>query len=219
MSSEFYRANSTCVTGDLVDFVGQNIFNYFSNGEEFFFKPPVINFLNDNTMATNGSKLESPLYVYQGIPDQIAIVGEVDKAIDRYCAAGSESIQYNKDPNTDHTGTAAAGDEFAVEWLKDILENNSKPVSGCVTITTAFGNSSAGATTAAGNSTASATGANGGNNVTATASATAGESGAATGSASGASSGTSPQTGSASMMLTNSVLAITMFAAGLALSF
>jgi hypothetical protein len=149
-ASTFEQAADNCLTVDLVTYAFQDIFSYFQGGSSFLFDPEIQDILKQLTMGASAPTI--PMFVYQGIPDQIAPVANVDETISAYCSEGA-SIAYFKDPDTDHVGTEEAGAPYALFFLQSVL-NGMKPPSGCTTVTTAFAPVS---TPPASNGTATAT--------------------------------------------------------------
>lgn len=132
-ASEFYKADGQCLDSNILTYFGQNIFNYFTDGEEVLYLPVIQDVLNENTLGASAPKI--PLYVFQGIDDHVAPVVNVDETITDYCNENAPSIEYIKYPGESHTGTFAAGWDAAEEWLEKIM-SGSAPISGCLTSTT-----------------------------------------------------------------------------------
>ena len=123
-----------CLTADIIEFIGQNIFSYFKDGEDLLYNPIVEEITNNLTMG--GSAPKAPMFVYQGEQDQIVPYKGVDEAVSSYCSLGAD-IQYYKDPTAGHSDLAVDGEPFALSWLADRL-NGQSASSGCATYTTTF---------------------------------------------------------------------------------
>lgn len=179
-ASEFYAALDMCMEADLLKYAFVDIFSYFKIGEGILTQPGVPEILANLTMGATPPK--APMYVYQGMQDEIAPVSQADETISKYCKEGGDdvSISYFKDPDTDHHSEFSAGQPYALAWIDQIL-SGSKPASGCRTVTTAF---------AAINATSSATATVPANGTIASSSASATPTGSAINSASTAPSGT-----------------------------
>lgn len=131
--SEFLKATHQCLSQDIIEFALKNIFSYFVDGERLLYLPQIQKVLNENTLG--GSAPQIPLYVFQGIDDEVAPVVNVDKTISEYCEEHAPSIEYIKYPGEGHLGAETAGSAAAFEWLQGIMSGSSAH-SGCVTYTT-----------------------------------------------------------------------------------
>lgn len=141
-ADEFKQAQSQCMIADLAQFAGQDLFTYFKDGMGALYLPQVQAVLQKLTMGKMAPK--APLFVYQGEQDQIAPVGSVDETISEYCAAGA-AVNYYKDPNTEHLGTASNGIPYAIKFVEDVL-GGSSVAPGCTTVITVLGSDQAGTT-------------------------------------------------------------------------
>ncbi|ANB12245.1 hypothetical protein AWJ20_494 [Sugiyamaella lignohabitans] len=78
-----------------------------------------------------------PLYMYQGVQDEVAPLSEVDKLYNSYCSRGA-TITYQKNAAAGHVGNMILGSGPALGWLEDRL--NDKPTTtGCSTTTLPLG--------------------------------------------------------------------------------
>lgn len=196
-ASEFYATLDMCMEEDLLKYAYVDVFSYFKNGEGILTDSRTAPILANLTMGATPPT--APMYVYQGIKDQIAPVGQADETISKYCKEGGDdvSITYFKNPDTDHIAEESVGRPFALEWLDQIL-SGSKPASGCQTSTTVFP-SIASSTGGSNGTIATATGAASGTAATGVSSGAATATAASSGNAT--LSGTGVHTGSASTVM------------------
>lgn len=157
-SSMFMKAQNQCVANDLLTYFQQDIFSYFKGGQSVLQKKDIQPILKNLTMAQDGAAPKAPMFVFEGISDEIAPIKMVDGTIKSYCDSDA-NIQYYKMPGKSHESAQEAGGMPGAEWLYSMIDGG-KAEKGCKTITTDFKNFKPSKTMAGGgsnNGTASAT--------------------------------------------------------------
>ncbi|MET7993977.1 lipase family protein [Amycolatopsis sp. NPDC005232] len=86
--------------------------------------PAVKRVIAENTMGR--FKPGSPVYVYQGVFDELAFSPPVDKLVRTYCAQGAV-VQYHRIPIGDHVTVAVQGAPGALAYLADRLAGRPAP--------------------------------------------------------------------------------------------
>ncbi|CAN6613967.1 hypothetical protein TRVA0_005S03400 [Trichomonascus vanleenenianus] len=133
--SEIMKVRGQCVTQDLIEFLGQDIFSYFKDGDGLLDLPQVQAIIANLTMGENAPG--APAFIYEGQKDEVVPIAIVEKAVKDYCSHDNVDILFITDPETDHLDTAANAQNVAFQWLNDRLDG--KAVSkGCSSTTTVF---------------------------------------------------------------------------------
>lgn len=134
---DFLKATQQRLQQDILQFPLKDIFSYLIDGQGLLYLPPIQKVLNENTLG--GSAPQTPIYVLQGIAEEVAPVTNVDKTISKYCEEHAPSIKYIKNTGEDYLGSATGRSAAAIEWLKEIMGGSISP-SGSVASTTATRN-------------------------------------------------------------------------------
>lgn len=102
-------------------FQNQDIFQYFIDGESDL-QTPILQkvFDNDGYMGYHGVP-QMPMFVYKAIADEISVVGDTDKLVDRYCGVGA-NILYQRNEVGGHLAEYTNGVERVFEWLGSVLD-------------------------------------------------------------------------------------------------
>ncbi|QKX54854.1 uncharacterized protein TRUGW13939_01944 [Talaromyces rugulosus] len=111
----FEKARSQCLVGDIIDYLGQDVYSYVTNSS-FLTNDAVTKVLNQNNMGQNAPEI--PLLVYKSSNDEISDVKYTDSLVSTYCAAGT-SVEYKKDFLSEHGTMAVIGAPDAILWLED----------------------------------------------------------------------------------------------------
>lgn len=131
----FDRVLSQCTISDALDFVFQDIFSYFDNGEAILTDDIPLAVIKDGgTMGLHGTP-DIPLHVYKAINDEVSLVADTDALVAQYCAAGV-SISYEREELAEHLFEAVTGSAGALRFLIDRF-NGVAPQQGCTTTSTA----------------------------------------------------------------------------------
>ncbi|KAH8690873.1 secretory lipase-domain-containing protein [Talaromyces proteolyticus] len=113
--AEFNKAASKCLTGDIIEYLGQDVYSYVSD-PGIFETPAALQVLNANNMGQHAPTI--PLLVYKSINDEISNVTYTDDLVSYYCNAGT-SVEYKKDYLSEHGTMAVLGAPDAIMWLED----------------------------------------------------------------------------------------------------
>lgn len=92
--------------------------------------PAVVDVLDKTRMGK--SVPDMPMYIWQGNPDEIIPVGQVNTLVDTYCQNPSASVQYIREHFAEHAVTEVSGTAPALLWLRDRL-NGVPAQQGCST--------------------------------------------------------------------------------------
>jgi hypothetical protein len=84
-------------------------------------------------ISLGGQPPAAPVYVYQGVNDEIVNVADVDRQVAGYCAAG-DSVTYKRDLVSEHVSLVITGAADALNWLKQRLGGGPVP-HGCTSST------------------------------------------------------------------------------------
>lgn len=121
---DFYYVSTHCVDEVTEHYAYQDVFRYFKDGSDILESTALKKVSNDITLGQHIPKV--PLYVYQGIDDELVPCKSVDNIVEYYCRAGV-SVEYWKNTHGDHMGTEYDGIEFALHWLDSRLNSNNTP--------------------------------------------------------------------------------------------
>ncbi|MFF0451811.1 lipase family protein [Nocardia africana] len=83
-------------------------------------QPAVAAVLDETRMGR--SVPDMPLYIWQGNPDEIIPVGQVNTLVDTYCRNPSATVQYTREHFAEHVATEISGGGAAMLWLRDRLD-------------------------------------------------------------------------------------------------
>lgn len=111
----FYSSIHNCASGDLANFLGQDIFTYVTAGNSFLYNSTVQDVLNENSLGKVAPSI--PLFVYHGVRDEIAPIAEVDKAVDFYCQSGAR-VEYSRQNSLAHLTTAVMSTQDVLNYFK-----------------------------------------------------------------------------------------------------
>lgn len=75
---------------------------------------------------------DMPMYIWQGNPDEIIPVGQVNTLVDTYCRNPDADVQYTREHLAEHVATEISGAGPALLWMKDRLDGIPAP-RGCRT--------------------------------------------------------------------------------------
>lgn len=121
---DFYFVSTHCVEEVTVHYAYQDVFRYFKDGEDILENDVLKKISNDVTLGQHIPKI--PLFVYQGIDDELVPCKSVDHIVKYYCKAGV-SVEYIQNTHGDHMETEYDGIEFALHWLDTRLNSNQTP--------------------------------------------------------------------------------------------
>jgi Secretory lipase len=125
-AKDFKRTLSTCILGNVLDFVGQNMFKYIDD-PGILDAPLPTEVMYNNTMGHAPPK--APLYIYKSIKDELSVVYDTDLLVSNWCSEGVP-IEYLRDKDSEHIILLITGAAGALLWLDDRF--GGKPAnSGC----------------------------------------------------------------------------------------
>ncbi|MBL1079707.1 triacylglycerol lipase [Nocardia sp. 2] len=75
---------------------------------------------------------DMPMYIWQGNPDELIPVGQVNTLVDTYCRDPKANVQYLREHFAEHVTTELSGAGPAMLWMRDRL-NGIPAQSGCST--------------------------------------------------------------------------------------
>lgn len=111
----FYSSANNCAVGNLVNFFGQDIFSYLQNGDSILYEDAVQRAFSESQLGQ--AKPTVPLLVFQGVQDEIAPVGEVDKVVDFYCRSGA-NVEYWRQDDLAHITGAILNNDAVTDFLR-----------------------------------------------------------------------------------------------------
>ncbi|MBF6329103.1 lipase family protein [Nocardia transvalensis] len=98
--------------------------------DQFFALPEVARVLDDITLGTPAPT--APLYLYQGMRDEVVPVATTDRLVEQYCTAGTP-VTYLHDLGADHYSIGDRGRIPSDNWLAGRLDSDAPAPTGCST--------------------------------------------------------------------------------------
>lgn len=114
----FFSPQKNCESGNLVNYIGQDIYTYMKDGKAFLQKSLVQNVFIENRLGKRAPQV--PLFVYQGVQDEIAPVGLVDDVVDFYCKAGVPT-EYSRQSQLAHLSSAKMSNSDVIDFFNRTL--------------------------------------------------------------------------------------------------
>ncbi|KAL2782937.1 secretory lipase-domain-containing protein [Aspergillus keveii] len=125
-AADFNKTRSLCLTGNLLEYAGQDILTYLKDPDAFTSGPATV-LLEANNMGHNIPKI--PLLIYKSANDEISPIKDSDELYSHYCANGA-TVEYKRDKLSEHALLEITGAPDAFLWLVDRM--NGKPLKkGC----------------------------------------------------------------------------------------
>lgn len=119
----FLAVQNISIAEAFIVFAGQDIDEYFRDGQEVFNSPLIQTLLNrEGQMGFHGIP-EMPLLVYKAIADELTHIDDTDLLIDSYCSVGA-NIVYERNTVGGHLAEMTNGDQRALQWLKTVLQGD-----------------------------------------------------------------------------------------------
>jgi hypothetical protein len=126
-AAAFNKTQSLCLTGDIINYLGQDVFSYVSD-PNIFTEPIATALLDANAMGQHVPEI--PLYIYKSAGDEISPVNNTDDLVSQTYCPGGASVQYLRDELSEHATMAILGAPDAFIWLEDRMKG--KPIdTGC----------------------------------------------------------------------------------------
>ncbi|KAI9927183.1 hypothetical protein ASPWEDRAFT_55432 [Aspergillus wentii DTO 134E9] len=124
--AEFEKVKHLCLTGDIFQFFGQDVYNYTRN-RDIFTQPDAAKVMDANAMGQKTPKI--PLFVYKSAGDEISPVNDTDTLVQNYCSNGA-TVEYKRDILSEHAAMDIVGAPDAMIWLNERMNRQAlKP--GC----------------------------------------------------------------------------------------
>lgn len=124
-AAAFNKTQSLCLTGDITNYLGQDVFSYVSD-PNIFTEPTATALLDANAMGQHVPEI--PLYIYKSAGDEISPVNNTDDLVSQIYCPGGASVRYLRDELSEHATMAILGAPDAFIWLEDRM--NGQPVAG-----------------------------------------------------------------------------------------
>ncbi|KAJ6781774.1 hypothetical protein PWT90_10653 [Aphanocladium album] len=133
-AAAFKQAKTQCVAANVVQFAFQDMFTYSKYKLDDLFRfPEVVAVLNETAIMGVHGVPKMPLYIYNGVLDELAPIAGSDAVVEKLCAQGAQ-IQYKRHLLSGHGLEAVTGIGGAFLFLKDRFDG--VPLkAGCVTKT------------------------------------------------------------------------------------
>lgn len=117
----FEKSKTKCISGNTIEYIGQDIYTYTSD-PNIFTSGVAVPIFNENAMGHNTPDI--PLLIYKSANDEVSPVNDTDSLVTTYCDAGAQ-IEYKRDELSEHGSMAVLGLPDALLWLDDRM--NGKP--------------------------------------------------------------------------------------------
>ncbi|KAJ3493172.1 hypothetical protein NLG97_g4902 [Lecanicillium saksenae] len=133
-AAAFKQAKNQCLAANAAQFAFQDMFTYSKYRLEDIFRfPEVLAALNETGYMGMHGVPKMPLYIYNGVLDELAPIAGSDTVVEKLCAQGAE-IHYMRHLLSEHGVEAVTGIGGAFLFLKDRFDG--VPLKGgCVTKT------------------------------------------------------------------------------------
>ncbi len=83
-------------------------------------QPAVVDVVNATRMGK--SVPDMPMYIWQGNPDEVIPVGQVNTLVDTYCKSLDARVLYTREHLAEHVATEISGVAPALLWMRDRLD-------------------------------------------------------------------------------------------------
>ena len=131
--AEFMQAATECIVPAATRFAFQDLLSYFDIGSAIVNEPMLADILYQEGVMGHTGTPGVPLYIYQGVNDELLPISSVDALVNTYCSNGA-SVQYVRQDFGEHIVVAALGGADAFRWIMDRM-NGQPTQSGCQTST------------------------------------------------------------------------------------
>ncbi|KAL4886809.1 secretory lipase-domain-containing protein [Aspergillus karnatakaensis] len=116
--AEFNKTQNLCLTGNIIEYLGDDIYSYVSD-REIFHGEIATQLINENAMGQRTPEI--PILIYKAVNDQVSPVKDTDDLYNTYCANGA-SVEYVRDLIGEHALMTITGSPDAFMWIVDRLE-------------------------------------------------------------------------------------------------
>lgn len=115
---DFYRAQTQCLDEDILDYVGDDMFSYFTDGDAFLSNSIAQAILAETgLMGTHGTP-QMPMFIVKAIADEVSVVADTDALVKKLCSQGAQ-IEYVRDGLGEHVTELITGSGDAFVFLKN----------------------------------------------------------------------------------------------------
>ncbi|KAK4034271.1 secretory lipase-domain-containing protein [Parachaetomium inaequale] len=112
-------------------FAGQNIWDYFTNGDGILTAPEMVRVLGNNWFMGYHGIPQMPVFAYKAINDETTLIGTTDDHVDRICRVGA-NVLYQRNTVGMHNEEYVSGGRRALGWLGQVLDGkHPEPNLGC----------------------------------------------------------------------------------------
>ncbi|TLD07683.1 hypothetical protein PgNI_11084 [Pyricularia grisea] len=112
-------------------FSGQNIFDYFIQGDEIMRAPELARVIGNNWHESYHGIPQMPVYAYKAIHDENTNIRTTDEHVARICGVGA-NVRYDRNTIGGHQDESISGGKRALKWLSDALDGRElEPKTGC----------------------------------------------------------------------------------------
>ncbi|TLD18497.1 hypothetical protein PspLS_10300 [Pyricularia sp. CBS 133598] len=112
-------------------FSGQDIFQYFVDGDDIMRAPELARVFGNNWHESYHGIPQVPVYAYKAIHDENTNIRTTDEHVARICGVGA-NVLYERNTIGGHEQEAVSGGRRAMKWLSDALDGRKlEPTSGC----------------------------------------------------------------------------------------
>lgn len=116
----FLEARNYTLVEGIVNFLGDDITEYFKNGTDLLGSPIGQRVTNrDGIMGYHGVP-QMPIFAYKAIMDEVSPINDTDKLVASYCGIGA-TIEYERNTVGGHSDESSNGNARAVAWLDQVL--------------------------------------------------------------------------------------------------
>lgn len=116
----FLEARNYTLVEGIVNFLGNDINDYFMNGTDLLGSPIGQKATNrDGIMGYHGVP-QMPIFAYKAIMDEVSPINDTDKLVASYCGIGA-TIHYERNTIGGHSDESSNGNARAVEFLDQVL--------------------------------------------------------------------------------------------------
>lgn len=132
-ATTFLSALQIPVNDAIMLFSGQNIFDYFTNGEDIMRAPELAKVFGNNWFAGFHGIPQMPVFAYKAINDVPTKIETTDEHVHRMCGVGANVLYQRNTVGGHEEEGGSAGNTRALEWLGKALDGQQlEPQSGCL---------------------------------------------------------------------------------------
>lgn len=134
-SQEFLRVLTLCRDETLEIFQYQNLFDYFTVGQDILSELHVDDIAAEYELGN--SPISAPMMIYTGTEDDATPIDASDAGVSRYCNLNT-SVTYYRIEGLDHNEAETAGFPIALDFASSALAGLKATQVGCTTINTSL---------------------------------------------------------------------------------